>query len=788
MAPFGDAVGLVARSEVRSRWWTLLGLALLVAVVATVSFSALGGARRTASALDRFVEATQARDARVNVTEPPVADELRDLLEEQPFVEEQARVFTLVFGTGGGEFLSILSSPDPEFQSTVDRPLVMDGRMPMPGSTREIAIDEQAQQEYDLEPGDQVITQTMDPENLACAIAQTCPLQLPDGPEEALVVTGVYRDADAFVSRDVSPEASAPASFFAEYGDRTGVLGAEVQVRLTGGADDIDRLNELVSDEDVLGIVIDAENDYIEAPADAIAVQSATLVVFALVTGLAGAAIVAQALTRHLNVPDRALLLAELGMPPRSRALGLALPAIGAGVVGLVLGALGAGLLSGRFPVGQVRRIEPDPGLRPDHLVLVAGGLLGLAALAAWCLWRSSRLNRRASARSPRSSVLAGRLAAGGAPVTVVAGARLALEAGRGRSAVPVRSALIGAAIGISGLVAAAVVGASLDALVDAPDRWGFNWSSTGTPLDPTTLEARVPEIAARDGIDGVAIYRIGLLDLEGKDITGHALQATEGRIEHTLLDGDRPIAGDEVALGEITQRDLGVGIGDTVVATTSDGEAIDLEVVGTVVLPTIQDRRPGEGALLTFEGWEQASRSEGNFELVLRYDRAADVDDLEATLTTEQAIGFREASLPGRLDNLDEGSAVFPGLIAFFIVIGALGLLHALVTSVRRRRQTFAVWRAMGFTPGQVRRSVLTQGLLVTASGILVGVPVGLVVGRFAWAQVIGDFGVVDAPTNPVGLLIAVVPVALIAALALAAGPAWSAGRGPAAVFLRSE
>ena len=55
MAPFGDAVGLIARSEVRARWRALLGLALLVALVGAVALSALAGARRSGSALDRFV-------------------------------------------------------------------------------------------------------------------------------------------------------------------------------------------------------------------------------------------------------------------------------------------------------------------------------------------------------------------------------------------------------------------------------------------------------------------------------------------------------------------------------------------------------------------------------------------------------------------------------------------------------------------------------------------------------------------------------------------------------------
>ena len=100
MAPFGDAVGLVARSELRSRWRALLGLALLVAFVGAVSLAGFAGARRTASALDRFEAATLARDVRVVGVDDETTHELAEDLEDQPWV------------TAVGEFVDFSVNPD----------------------------------------------------------------------------------------------------------------------------------------------------------------------------------------------------------------------------------------------------------------------------------------------------------------------------------------------------------------------------------------------------------------------------------------------------------------------------------------------------------------------------------------------------------------------------------------------------------------------------------------------------------------------------------------------------
>ena len=61
--------------------------------------------------------------------------------------------------------------------------------------------------------------------------------------------------------------------------------------------------------------------------------------------------------------------------------------------------------------------------------------------------------------------------------MTAALGARMAFEPGQGRSAVPVRSALAASTVALAAVIAAAVFGTSLLALVSTPHRYGQNWA-----------------------------------------------------------------------------------------------------------------------------------------------------------------------------------------------------------------------------------------------------------------------------------------------------------------------
>ena len=142
----------------------------------------------------------------------------------------------------------------------------------------------------------------------------------------------------------------------------------------------------------------------------------------------------------------------------------------------------------------------------------------------------------------------------------------------------------------------------------------------------------------------------------------------------------------------------------------------------------------------------------------------------------------------PGRLVHLEDIRGLFVALAGFFTLLGLAGLVHALAASTRRNRTRFATLRSLGFQRRQVVRAVAVFVLVVIGLSAMIGVPVGIVVGRLSWLAAVGDLGIVDTPTVPLGSAALAVLVAAVAGLVLAAGPAWREARRPPVEMLRAE
>jgi ABC-type lipoprotein release transport system permease subunit len=133
-------------------------------------------------------------------------------------------------------------------------------------------------------------------------------------------------------------------------------------------------------------------------------------------------------------------------------------------------------------------------------------------------------------------------------------------------------------------------------------------------------------------------------------------------------------------------------------------------------------------------------------------------------------------------------GVSGLPLILAFVLMLLASGIIaHTLLTSVRRRRRDLAILKTLGFVTSQVRATVAWQATALACAGLIVGVPLGLLAGRWAWTLFAGQEAIVPAPViSPLTLL--AIPAVLLLANAIAAIPARSAARTQPAVILRSE
>ncbi len=142
----------------------------------------------------------------------------------------------------------------------------------------------------------------------------------------------------------------------------------------------------------------------------------------------------------------------------------------------------------------------------------------------------------------------------------------------------------------------------------------------------------------------------------------------------------------------------------------------------------------------------------------------------------------------PSDIQN-DTGLRDTPLILGAVLALLAAGTLaHTLLTGVRRRRRDLAVLKTLGLLRSQLLQVVSWQASALATAALLAGLPVGLLAGRWAWALFAGSVGVAGTAEVPLPIVLAVIPVTLLLASLLAAGPGWAAARIRPALILRAE
>jgi len=290
----------------------------------------------------------------------------------------------------------------------------------------------------------------------------------------------------------------------------------------------------------------------------------------------------------------------------------------------------------------------------------------------------------------------------------------------------------------------------------------------------------------------------VSTLDVDDHPVT------TVGKVPGTtprfvIATGRRPRTTHEIALGARTMRTLGVGVGDQVRATDTRGRTVPLRVVGRVVLPALgtytgSDRTsPGEGAFVTAAALRRLAPRFDAHQFVFDFRSGASARDRHVALARIRTAAASEdsgSSVPQPSDIVayrDVRST--PTLLAAALaLLAVLTLTHGLISSVRRRRRELALLKTLGFTRRQVSGTVAWHASTVAAIAIAVGVPVGIVGGRWAWTALANDLGTVVRPVVPLALLVVGVPLLLLLANAVAFVPGRVAARLRPSVALRSE
>jgi ABC-type antimicrobial peptide transport system permease subunit len=825
-------VWLRLRADFRLRWRALAGLALLLGLVGGVALTAASGARRTDTAYPRLLNWANASQVDIlsalpNGTGftgyyaalahlPQVASMSTEILYQVVLPARQAVP----------ELVAAYSSPDRALGVSVDRVKILQGLLFNPGAAGQAMIDPQLARLEHLQPGGTLHLLGI-PDNAfgLPELNRAIPL--------AFRVSAIVVFDDEIVPTNLdssSPNALLSAPFAAtpaaksiyNYGNEAAVRlrpGASMTAFLQAASALAKRYPATVGNLDVIGL-----SSQVTATERAIRPQAVALAVFAVLAGLIGLAVIGQLLARQLILDSVEFpVLRALGMTRASLAA-LSLARLAAVTVAGAVIAVGVAIAaSPLMPIGPARLAEPAPGVEVNLAILGAGFavimVLPLAVLVPEA-WRAAGRARgplgvaepAEPARPSRLGLSLGR--AGSVPGSV--GVRMAFEPGRGRTAVPVRSALAGTIVAVAAVTAAAVFGASLIALIGTPHQYGQNWAQElsmgfgGVPARYGEMilsadSAAVTEYAAGDlgevAIGGTIVPAIGIDQLRG-----------DGYL--TLLAGRAPAAPDEIALGAQTLRALHRQLGQTVQVAVNSGTASvpvthAMRIVGVAVFPAFSrggfaPTDLGTGAVVPASVLSEPFAATNctkdetcyNFFLV-RYRPGTDLTAAAARLTT---VAVTKAGCPvfqctvnsdQRPGDIKDYAGIrdTPLVLGAVLALLAVGTLaHVLLTGVRRRRRDLAVLKTLGLVRSQVLRVVAWEASALACAALLIGLPLGVLAGRWAWAIFAGSAGVSGAPDVPVGLVLLAVPVTLVLANAIAAGPGWDAARVRPAAVLRTE
>lgn len=769
------AVWLVTRAELRRRWRALVALTLVAGLGAGFAVTAGVGARRAATAWDRMRDATLA--AHVIYSVPPDADPaLAARVARLPEVEAIGN-FTYVPvspaplqpGQEGGGFVAL----DENFGVRLYRSLILEGRHADPRRADEVTVNE-AMAAQGIRVGQTV-----------SLLGGFAPDTKPIG---RATVVGIHRGEFDLGVNSANAVVLLNHSFLQQHSDELQIGPAPgALARLRGGDEASARFQRSL--RSIYGPdVFVTPGGSADPVAQAIDVQKVAWTLLAAAAGLAVLVASGQALSRVAG--------ASTANAPVLRAVGMRRPQLAAvgGLVGLIVAlgvaalALAVGILASPLvPSGLAYKADPDRGIYLEPAVLAAGAvtvlvvLVGAGGLAAWRAADAARAGRPSFVRLP-----------GRGPVPMVLGSHWALNPSGGPAAVSARSALVAVALGLAGVIAVVTFASSNDRLHRSPHLYGWafdgGFDSGGDP-DLPAFRARFPRLSADPDVVGLAWGSITTIILEGEPVEAYALEQAKGAVVHpTLLEGRAPAGAGEIALATGTLRDLHKQVGDSVVAQGPKGPQ-RLVVVGRAAYPEMGNNGDlAHMASLTSSAAERLRNEKGT---ALVFVRARPGADAEAVLARHQPADGAELIMPfesAKVRNLGRAGSVPWVLAGFLILLGLAAVGHALVMSVRARRGEIAVLRTMGLVRRQVGLSVAAQATTTVVVGSLLGVPVGIGMGRWAWSLVANGLGVVDQPVVASVVVLGAVALGIVISNLLAAGPAAVAARLRPAQILRSE
>ena len=812
------------RAAFRRDWPGYLAIAMIVGLVGGVAMASVAAARRTQSAFPRILAASNVSD--LHVSPGPYSAHRVDQISHLPRVRSAESYVALNGlralrsgfadpGTSFNQRVELVSSVDGLYFGQ-DRVIITSGRRASPWRPGETVVSEQTARRFGLRVGQSLAynfysgQQASDP--------GFNPMTRQPVHRVRLTVTGIGVFTDEVVQDDIDRIyriLATPALTRQEL--RCCAAYLWTGLRLARGDRDVAPvLRDFVKllppgTQGVFRVtsVVEGQGERAVRP------ESVAAGMFGLIAALAALVVALQAIRRKILSSRYARgILRAVGASPFAITLDASIGIIGAVAVGAMLAVAVAVAASPLAPLGQLHRLEPDPGVSFDWTVLGAGAAFFLLALSAATAVLAhaevSGHSHRRGAAARRPSAVAMR-APSILPATATTGISFAFEPGSGRDPRPARPSISGTVVALVILIGSLVFGASLSNLVSHPALYGWTWDTEllagsgygNIPLPQARqLLGHDPDIAAWSGA------YFGSVEINRHSVP--VIATTNARVSPPILAGHAVAGPAQIVLGPETLALVGAHVGGTVRVFNGKTTLI-MRVAGTATMPAIGvghgiHSSLGGGAVLPASVLPQDLLASGIGDRALQgpntilvrfrpgVDHAAAIRRLEriggplSRIRSVEGIEALPVQRPAEIVNY-RTMGTTPLVLAGMLAAGAVvALALTLAASARRRSRDLALLKTLGFVRGQVVAVVIWQASVPVAIGTVVGVPLGIAAGRFLWARFASELYVVPQPAVSIVTVAVVAISALALAILTAIVPGWRAARTSVATILRAE
>lgn len=766
------AVSYRIRRLLRTHWRSTAALTVIVATVLGVVLAFAAGARRTATAPDRFTAAFGGEaDGRVEQqTGPPRTKEVAGL----PGVSAVDAV-TFVFGSlapqrGGPPAETFVFAGSHRAFGT----RLVDGRLPEQTEPGEFVATRSFVESHHAVLGDRFRLATLTQEQADQAGFDAFAAEEPRGRSVDAVLVGIV-DGPTELQDPTPLTAFSPALLDS---GTVGVSATIMAVKFRPGTDLARFRAQLDTLPDGQALGLERERLVPAEVRTAVEAQSRGTWVLAAFAAIAAVAMLGQLFTRSVRPPqEEARQLAALG-GTRNQVLAESLGRAAVPIVaGAVLATAVATAISVFFPAGFVRRLEPRPGFHFDAAVLLpaAGALVGaLLALVLVALvlagppdaLRPAPVVEAAAARTNNAAF--------------ATGLRFAFTRAR-RDRGSVRGAVVGMLATSALLFGALLFGSGLSRLVSDGARYGNTFdlgSGTGGDAVPDDLRTR---LEADSDVRGLTLYAAAEVRSGPLTLGLAGMQQVKGHEVPVTLAGRLPSSDNEIAPGRLAAAALDAQVGDDVVLQ-GEGPPQRFRVTGVAVVPGVEGLDGvGEDAVVTLGGLRS---------LVPEATPSAAAVDVRpgAVAAVAQRYGIGPLGQPGVIVNLARVESVPYLLAAVFGALALMTVVHVMVTSIRNRRRDVALLRSLGADGPWITRVVHWQATTFALVTMVFGAPLGLVAGRLVFKLFVDQVGAVPDASYPFFVLGVVLAAFMVVANLVAAVPARRARRLSPAPLLVAE